>query len=251
MLTIAKDFLSGAIGPSDYLSSLKQVVANQIEYIKNKELENPNLTLDGRAEMYKRFGKVTPVMSPFRELLNLYYSVELTEGYDPETGEKITDWDTFYATRKAIEDSVPDELKGEWDRYMERNKTSLDKLYATASDKYFRKYYSLGDESLKQFTVEEQALINEYLYLQRTDSGLDRRREIEAITTTGAADGKVTDNYLISTFRRNVSDNKKALRYANPTLDAWLNYWGESSSFLTPQAEAIYRRLLVDTGRVK
>jgi hypothetical protein len=249
--TILRDFLSAAIGPSDYLSSLKEVYKNQQEYIKNKELENPNLTLEGRAEMYKKYGKVTPVMSPFRELLNLYYSVELTERYDEETGEKITDWEAFYATRKAIEDSIPDELKGEWNSYMERNQTSLDKLYATTSEKYFRKYYSVWDEALKQFNEVEQRLINEYLHLQRTGQNIDRQREIEAITTTGTSEGEVTQNFLISTFRRSVSDNRKALRYANPILDAWLNYWGKASSFLTPQAESTYRRLLIDTGRVQ
>jgi hypothetical protein len=235
-------FKKGELSPSDYTAKIRDLIDKQQAYIKDKEELNPALTLEGRKEMYKKFGTVAPVQHPMRELLNLYYSIELLEKHDEETGELVADWDTFFANRQAIEEAIPIELKAEWDAYMERNSTPMDKLMRQVNTQYFRKYYSLYEESLKGFTEEEQRVIKEYLYLQRTGQQLERQAAIKEMTV---ADGKS----LIGTFQSNITANRKSLRYANPVLDAWLFYWGRSSSFLTPQAEQIYKNLCADTGR--
>ena len=201
------------------------------------------MTLEGRAEYYKKYSIPVPVQHPMKELLNLYFSIELQDKHDEETGELVTDWDTFFAQRQAIEDAVLPELKGEWDTYISRNSTRLEEIRRDVYDAYFRKYYDIWEASLALYSENEQKLIKEFLFLQRTGKQLDRQEAIRETTS------EKTGLMLISSFQSDVSDNRAALRYANPHLDAWLFYWGRVTSFKTPQAEAVYRQILLDTGR--
>ena len=243
-LQLQQDFLSGKLGPDSYNDRLRALYAEQRVYIDGKMEDNPNLTLEGRKDYYKKYGIAVPVQHPMKELLNLYFGIELNaEAIDPETGEIFTDWNSFFAQRQAIEDAVPGELKGEGDAYMSRNSTRIELIRRDTYDNYFRKYYDVWEASLTLYPEDEQKLINEFLYLERTGQNLDRQDEIKAVMSTK------TGNQLISSLRSDVSDNRASLRYANPHLDAWLFYWGRTTSFKTPQAEAIYRQICKDTNR--
>ena len=242
-IQLQADLLAGRIGPRDYNAKLQAIYTKQRDYIDNKAVENPLMTLDGRMEYYKKYGISPPVQHPMKELMNLYFSIELQEVTDPDTGELVTDWDTFFAQRQAIEDAIPEELKGEWEAYLSRNTTRMEEVRRDVYNTYFRKYYDLWDESLSAYPENEQKLINEFLYLSRTGQNLDRQAEIQGVVSAK------TGNLLIASFRSDVSANRQALRYANPYLDAWLYYWGRTTTFMSPQAEAIYRQLLQDTGR--
>ena len=68
-------------------------------------------------------------------------------------------------------------------------------------------------------------------------------KEIKAIESAK------TGNLLISSFRSEASGAKKALRYHNPSLDAWLYYWGKTSTFASPTGEEVYQQLAKQTGR--
>lgn len=243
-IQLQQDFLAGRLGPRDYNDRLQTLFASQREYIDKRIEENPNMTLEGRKEYYKKYGIAVPVQHPMRELLNLYFSVDLEDKYDEETGELTTDWDSFYAQRQAIEDAIPEELKGEWESYLTRNSTQIEQVRRDVYNKYFRKYYDIWEATLGGYPGDEQKLTNEYLYLERTGRQLERQAEIKALVS------ERTGRQLISSFRTDVSNNRAALRFANPTMDAWLFFWGRTSSFKTPQAQAIYTRLCKDTGRV-
>lgn len=245
-LQLQQQFLSGEVGPRDYTERLQTSYTEQRSYIDKKMEENPNMTLEGRKEYYKKYGIPIPVQHPMRELLNLYFSIELnTEAIDPETGEIYTDWDSFFAQRAAIEDAILPELKEEWEAYLSRNTTRMEEIRRDVSNTYFRKYYDVWEATLALYPENEQKLINEFLYLERTGQQLERQDEIKEIISAK------TGNQLISSFRSEVSDNRAALRYTNPSLDAWLFFWGRVTSFKTPQAEAIYQQISRDTGRVK
>jgi len=242
-LQLQREFLSGQRGPDDYLSQLLDTYNKQGEFIDNKIEEYPLMDLDNRAEYYKKYGQPQPVLHPMRELINLYFSIELLEITDPETGEKHRDWDNFWAQRQAIEDAIPDEFRSEWDDFISRNSTRLEQIRRDVSSTYFRTYNKIWEKILSTYSDEEQALVNEYLYLERTGQQLDRQAQIKATISAK------TNNMLISSFRSEVSDAKQALRYANPHLDAWLFYWGRVSTFVTPQAEETYKQIAADTGR--
>jgi len=240
-LVLQDDFRNGRIGSADYGDALSAIYAKQMEYIDNKVDENPLMDLGNRAEYYKKYGIPQPVLHPMRELLNLYFSIELEQTIDPDTGEKVNDWDKFWAMRDAIEQAIPDEKRQEWDDYLSRNSTALEQLRRD-HNQYIKPYNGLWEEVLSTYSDEEQKLIREYLHLERTGTGLERQVVIKDITRE---DGKK----LISSFRTDVSSTKQAFRYANPSLDAILFYWGKTSTFMTPEAEAFYQQLCSDTGK--
>ena len=263
-LSLQQDFLSGKMGSRDFNSALLESYDSQRQYILNQMeqhltspmpegLSGPEreewiethsmMSLEGRTLYYKEYGIPQPVLHPMRELANLYFSIKLKETIDPETGEKEWDWDNFWAQRMAIEQAVPEHLQGEWNDFLSKNSTRIEEIRRDVQINYFRTYNKVYEKVLSLYSPEEQSLINEYLHLERTQSGLDRQSEIKSMVSAR------TGNALISSFRSDVSDAKKALRYANPHLDAWLYYWGRTSSFTSPTGESVYQQLARETGR--
>lgn len=241
---LEKQFLSGSIGPSDYITGIKELQAKQSEYIDQKQIEFPAMTLTGRMEMYKKFDMSMPVQHPLVELKNLYFSIELKQKTDPITGEKYDDWDTFWAEREAVESAIPDEYRQEWNTYLEKNMTATEKIRRQSNTEYFSKYNDIYDAVKLMHNKEEQMLIDEYISLKSLGSNLSRQEEILAMQST-TFPGKS----LISGFSTEVSHSKESFRAANPFLDAWLFYWGKTTSFKSDQARNIYNTLLSATGR--
>lgn len=237
------EFLSGVIGPDAYNGALADSYDDQRAFIDNKMEEYPLMRLENRAEYYEKYGIVQPVMHPMKELLNLYFDVELKDTYDPATGEKMRDWDSFWAERRVIEMAIPKHLRSEWEMYLSRHSTPMEMLRRQSWNEYFRTYYAVWDAVLDTYSEQEQTLLTEFFYLERTGQELDRQAYIKGLTSDK------TGNLLISSFRTDISDNREALRAANPMLDAWLYYWGRSTSFKTSQARISYERLLLSTGR--
>lgn len=240
---LERDFLSGVIGPDAYNASLLQLYSEQRTYIDTKVEEYPLMDLSNRAAYYEEYNITQPVLHPMRELANLYFSIELEETTDPETGEKTQDWDKFWAQRDAIDAAILPEYHQEWDDFLSKNSTPIEEIRRDVYQQYFRKYNQIWETVLTTYNESEQRLVNEFLYLERTGQNLVRQAEIQA--TVSAKTGLM----LISSFRSEVSDAKRALRYANPYLDAWLYYWGRTSSFVAPGSEQIYYLIAASTGR--
>ncbi len=242
-LALQSDLLSGKVSPSDYNDQLVGLGIKQREYIDQKVKEYPLMDIDNRKDYMLQYGIANPVLHPMKELLNLFFSVELYDIIDPETGEKMQDWDRFWAERDAIEMAVPPEYKGEWTSYLSKNSTRIEDLRRKVYSTYFRKYNSIYTTVLAKYGQDEQRIINEYLYLKKMGQNLQRQEQIKQIATK---DGR----QLVSAFQSDVGEARRALRYENPSLDAWLSYWGKTSSFLTPQAEGIFQQIKQQTGRV-
>ena len=261
---LESDFQQGLRGPDDYQNQLKILYSEQQDFIYNEMRDNLDeplpeglsaaderafirehsvMELEGRKRYYEKWGIPLPVMHPLKELLNLYYSIELNEIRDPETGELVRDWDTFWAQRLALEEAIPDMWKGEFKTYTTKNETPMEAIRRKVYQTYFTKYWWVWDQVLKGYNETEQRLIREYISLENRGMDLPRQAEIKATKS------EKTGSLLISGFRSDISEARQALRYANPTLDAWLFYWGRVGSFQTPQAEEIYYSISKETGR--
>jgi len=241
-LTLQRDFLAGRIGSQDYGDQLSATYSKQREHVDRKMEEYPLMDLDNRIEYYKKYNIPQPVLHPMRELMNLYFEIELEDKIDEETGEKVKDWDKFWAMREAVETAIPDDYREEWDDYLKRNSTSLEQL-RREHNQYVKPYNALWERILEEYTPKEQEAIKEHQYLLKTGTGLERRAEIEDMVR------EATGRKLISNFRSDISEARQALRYANPFLDAVLYYWGRTTTFQTPQAEETYKQLAKDTGK--
>ena len=246
MLQAQQDYMAGAIGPSDYITEVRKVYEAKRNYIDDlhaSELyKDVPLTMEERKAYYEQTGNVLPVQHPMRELLNLFFEIEPQEMYDPETGEKVIDWDSFWSQRDAIEAAIPEQFKQEWQDYLSRNTIPYELVRREINENYFRPYNRVYEAVLKMRSEEERRLIEEYLRLERLEKDRGRQQAIRDIVGT---DGKK----LVSSFRSDISNARKALRYANPTLDAWLNFWGRVHTFMTPEAEIAYNSIQVQMGR--
>jgi len=247
LLDLQQDFLTGSdrgrLGPDDFLKRVKSLQGKVRDYTAKKIEDTPEMELEYRVTQSFANKDPMPVMSPYDELLAMYYSIPLEETIDPATGERITDWTKFIATRRAIEEAIPADDKAKWDEYVSRNTIPIMRVYDKTYETYFQKYYQLWEAVLKTYSPPEQQLINEYLYLERTGQNLARQEDLKNHVS-------VRGDSLISGFRSLVSGERKALRYANPLLDAWLYYWGKTTSFETDQAKQTYTILARQTGRI-
>jgi hypothetical protein len=237
-----REFQAGYLSAQDFNARLVSMYDKRREFIDHKMEENPNMTLEGRKKYYEEFNVPMPVLHPLRELANLYFSVELKEVRNPETGALEKDWATFWAQRHVIEEAIPDRYKGEWETYLSRKLNPIERIRGQVYKDYFSKYNYVWQKVLDQYSEEERKLVEEFLYLERMDKNFARQDEIKQYRD---AQGR----QLISGFRSDVTEARRALRYANPTLDAWLNYWGRVGSFLTPQAEEVFQQICRNTGR--
>lgn len=246
LIGFQQDFLSGILSIDEYLGRVTENYSSKRKYIDELHesvlYKDVPITLEDKRIMYEEHGVPVPVTHPMRELLNLYFSIELVDKIDEETGEKVVDWDTFMGQREAIDSAIPDEFKNEWEDYMSRNTPPLEKIRRQVYKEYFRPYGNVWEGVLNIYSQEEQLLIKEWYSLRRRGIKLDRQAQIR---DTVRPDGKK----LISSFQADTGDAKRALRYANPMLDAWLFYWGRTTTFLTTEAEMLYPQIARDTGR--
>lgn len=246
LLEIEEQFKAGVLAPRERDNRRSDILAGQRAYIDRKMEENPAMTLDGRKEYAEENEVIFPVQHITEELQHLFWEVELTDRVNPETMEIERDWDTYYATKKLISNAVPDQFKEEWDTWLSKNLTELDRIEQDVNEKYFRVYWNVWRGVLDTYPDNEQRLIKEYLSLTRLGTQIDRREAIRDL------DSVKTGNRLISSFQTEVSNARTALRYANPYLDAWLYYFqvGGITSFKTPEAELVYKQISKDTGRI-
>ncbi len=242
MSTLEREMLSASRSVEDYLGGVSGLYDRRRDFIKQKQKENTLLTLEGRTEYFEENGIPMPVQHVLRELMNLFFSIEVVEVRDPSTGEIIKDWDTFWAERLAIEEAVPDHLKGEWDTFLSRHNSPLMDLRREINEVYISKYNQIWEQVLGTYSEDEQNLIKEFLFLEKMRLDFPRQSAIKEMVRTD-------EKRLVAGFRSDVSEAKRAFRFANPTLDAWLFYWGKVDTRLTPQSEAIYIQLAKDTGR--
>ena len=247
ILEVQQEFLTGTehgrIGPDEFLFKVKELYAKRGDYIDSKTAENPLMLLENRGEYYEKYGDTMPVLSPYSELMNMYFDIEPEEMVDPSTGARTLNWDKFWATREMIAAAIPAEDKAKWDEYISRNTVPMMQVWGDSYKDYLKKYYGLWDRVLVEYPEQEQQMIQEYLNLERLGTGLQTQEQIKAYISE--RDGR----QLISSFRSSISNEREALRYSNPALDAWLYYWGKTTSFKTPQAEALYFEYARRTGR--
>lgn len=245
ILMLQEDFLTGGargrLTPEAFLESVRELYQARRKYIDEKTKKNPLMLLENRTEYYDKYGQTMPVQSPYNELLSMYFSIELEKTVD-EFGQQVWDWEKFWAHRQFIEEAIPESDRPQWDAYISRNTVPMMEVWRNVYDTYFEKYYGLWEEVKSQYGDTEEKLIDEFMYLQRNQQNLERQAEIKAYVTEGG-------NKLISDFQGKVSQEREALRYANPHLDAWLFYWGRTTSFKSPSGEETFKMLAKRTGR--
>jgi hypothetical protein len=178
------------------------------------------LTLEERKAYYEKQGVVIGALTPDEELLNYYYELKPQSVINPETGRLELDFDTYYAQVSNLLNSIDPAFKERLLATMHLNWTPMEKLYYDVSNTYLRSYRNLRSAVRYTYTPEEQHIIE--LYYGRNESAAPEEYKP-----------------LIRDYNSKLSTARKNLRYANPTLDAWLNFFGTVTVTQTTEAAAL------------
>jgi hypothetical protein len=233
--TINQQFISGIINASQWKSARDSIltqVQSQISALANSETyKDVPKTLDEKAVWAATKGSAPYTLSPEDELLNYYYSLQPELKWNDESGKNEYDYDTYYAYVDNLLNSLTTEVKDRLLSSIQLKWTYLEKLYWKVSREFIKPYRRIRDIVLSEYTSEEQYLINSY-----GSADVERRNELELL-----ADSK--GEALISGFNSKVRQARINYRRLDPELDAWLNFFGSTDSFITQQAQDIYATL--------
>ena len=107
----------------------------------------------------------------------------------------------------------------------------MEKLYWQISREYIKPYRNLRDIVLAEYSDEQIQQIRRFEVARGTE-----RKELQAVI--GPEGTK-----LISGFNRRLREARMRLRILDPTLDAWLNFFGRTDVVLSTEAEQVYNSL--------
>lgn len=195
------------------------------------------MTPEGQARLAKTLGFSTPTRHPLEEALDLYFSLELVKTADPVTGEEDWNYIKFWQEREAVRRALTDEQRQDFDNYLRRYSTPMERLFKDVTNTYFRGYWAVSRIILDEFDEEQIALIKEF-YADATT--LTRKEELREIT-----DPK-TGRKLISLYESMSSESRQRLREASPHLDYWLYAFGYITKPLTPESRALVDKFDAD-----
>lgn len=219
---------------ADWLRERGKSMERNLNFIESLKLQpryrEVPMDIDSRVAFSQANKLPEPILSPLEELRELYFAEPLKERFNYETGQYEQDWDSFFAYRNAIEQSLPGDLLADLIDLNQLESTELELVHYDVNRNLFRPYHALFDIVLDEFDTDEQALIKEH-----RDTDTIRAQEIQEETTTNTISGE--EQSLVSEFTRRLQQAHSNIREANPELDAWLNVFREVRGFKTDIAE--------------
>lgn len=213
-----------SINWSDYTSKV-DAVATDPEFAGAIDAMTP----EGQVKLAKRLGFAVPPLSAWDEAIDLYFSIELEKAKDPYTGEEDYDYLGFWLNREAVRQALTEEQRADFDTYIRRYETPMERLFRDISNRYLRGYRAVSRILLESYTEEQKALIKEF-YADTTTSA--RKEELRDITGPGGFK-------LISGWEGALSDARIRMRQASPTLDFWLYVFGYTTKPRTSAAQTM------------
>ena len=230
-----RQFVANIISPDQWKSGRSDILSKLAEAVRILGESTPYSdvpkTLEERAQYLADKGILTPTYGPDQELLYYYYDLKPEYKWNPDTGRNEYDFDTYYAHIDILLESLDTEHRQRLVDRIQINWTPLEKLYWQVSREYFRPYNNIRNIILTQYSPEQQTAINRF----SSASGIEREDLL-------ALPGLKGEN-LISGYQRQVREAHLRLRAADPTLDAWANFFGVTSTFISNEAKEIYTNL--------
>jgi len=199
------------------------------------------MTPEGQVRLAKTMGYAVPVSGPLDEAINLYFSLELKKKKDPYTGEEDDDYLGFWLNREAVRQALTDEQRQDFDAYIRRYETPMERLFKDVTNRYLRGYRATTRIMLEDYTNEQQALIAEF-YADKTT--LERKQEIQAMTNPKSG------RQLISEWSSILSDARASLRTVSPKLDFWLYVFGYTTVPKTDAAQSMISKWEQDKSSI-
>ncbi|KKK59264.1 hypothetical protein LCGC14_3036120, partial [marine sediment metagenome] len=246
LLQVERDYLLGRQTFRQWETALVEHINGGrviIEDLKRtSKFQHVPVTQEQRLQAAEEFG-IKIFFHALQELRTLYFEKELEDIFDEDTGQVVKDFDGFFLWRDVISQSLGPQNIGEFEEFLRGDATPLTALRFEISRKYFRPYKNIRDVVLSGFNPEEQLLIREYRAKIRLLGFKDKAEELGTVPFEGG------DTTVVGEYNERVRRSRINLRVVDTELDAWLNVFGEASSFQTAGArerhDEIIRQLRV------
>jgi hypothetical protein len=232
---LENEFINGRISPDEYrrsvadtlgeLSAQSRALANLPHYSTVPK------TRREREQFYQQYDLLMPTWDAGQELLWEYYDLRPQLRPD-EDGVLRPDWDTYFAQLDFLLESMHPSVRDRLLQRIQAEWTDTQRLYWTTSRKYLAPYRNVRVAVIQTYPEESQRLINRYV---RADLA-ERQRIRKEVGPDGER--------IISDFEDKLRNARENLRILDPTLDAWLLFWGKTDKPLTAQAAVQYNELL-------
>ncbi len=232
MVEANRQWVEGEIGPDQWKALRSDIQGGLSEAIRvlgeSPAYKDVPKTFEERAIMLEERGIPTPTQTPDQELLYYYYELSPEYKYNWESQRMERDFDTYYAYIDILLESLDAPHRERLLQRIQADWTPMEKLYWQVSRDYMRPYRNLRDITLQQYSPEEVQQIRRY----EVASAAEREQLQEVIGPDGEK--------LISGFQKRLREARQRLRILDPNTDAWLNFFGITTSLLSTEANEIY-----------
>lgn len=226
-----EQFKSGKLAPRDYL---KQMAGVKIQRnIKIDTLKNdPNykgvpITLEQREEYRRTHDIPMPVNHPAKELLDYYNQIPLDNDAQGDP-----DWNKYFASIDGLLAALPEDKKNYLLDYIQRDWTSSQKLYWQSNGQFIRPYMNLREGILQSIDPSQQSLVRQY-----EDASSAKIKNLSEL-----------EQQIVSDYNAALGRARTKYRQLDPETDAWLFYWGKTSTLQTESARRKYNELIKRYG---
>ncbi len=230
-----RQWVEGEIGPDQWKALRSDIQGGLAEAVRilgeSPAYKDVPKTFEERAVMLEERGIPTPTQTPDQELLYYYYELKPEYKYNWESQRMERDFDTYYAYIDILLESLDGPHRERLLERIQSDWTPLEKLYWNVSREFMRPYRNLRDIVLQQYSPEEIQQIRRYEVAPAA--------EREALQEIMGPEG----DKLISGYQRTLREARQRLRILDPSMDAWLNFFGITTSLLSTEAEVKYEEM--------
>ncbi len=137
------------------------------------------------------------------------------------------DFDTYYAYIDILLESLDAPHRERLLQRIQLDWTPMEKLYWQVSREFMRPYRNLRGIVLAEYSPEEIQQIRRFEV-----APVAEREQLRDIGPEG--------DKLISGYQKKLREARLRLRVLDPTMDAWLNFFGTTTSLLSVESNQIY-----------
>jgi len=235
MVEMNRQLVEGEIGPDQWMGFRSDLVGGLAEAVRilgeSPAYKDVPKTFEERAKMLEERNIPTPTQTPDQELLYYYYELSPEYKYNWESQRMERDFDTYYAYIDILLESLDAPHRERLLQRIQADWTPMEILYWQTSRDFMRPYRNLRDIVLREYSPEQIQQIRRYEVAPAAE-----RQELQDII------GPEGDK-LISSYQRRLREARQRLRILDPETDAWLNFFGTTTSLLSTEAEQLYSGL--------
>ena len=228
---ITAQWIRGEIGPDQWMSARGSLLTQASAASREISKQYPDVpkTLDEREERYKERGLIAPTYSPDQELMYMYFDIRPELKWNWDAGRETYDYDSYFAKIDALIETLQEPFRSRFLERVQYDWNGMEKLYWQISRDYLRPYRNVRNAVFSGYSPEEQYALRRF--------EVARGAEREALRALIRPDGKK----LISSFSAETREVRRRMRYTDPTLDAWLYFFGKTDTFQTEQSKGMYQ----------